>query len=380
MSNCLVSVVLPVKNGQDYISAAIDSILCQTLSNLELILIDNGSIDNTPNILRAYAAKDSRVRHLSCESGGLVEALNFGITAASADLIARMDADDIAAPNRLEVQYHYLQSHPEIAVVGSQVRFIDADGYPLGQSTHYPETPAGIRKTLLKFCCLRHPTVMMRRDAFEAVGGYRASFIAAEDYDLWLRIAERYEIVNLPEPLLLYRLHGQQVTQQKKWRQRLSRNLTLLSAQKRRKDGADPLASFACFDAAAAIPACKNCGCHADVCQTVRAFNAAQKLFNGVNDIPKDEVVVLLKYLARNTIGDGQSIRLKLLVKLCRLAIESRAPDLFARALVMAVFINPSRTFRWLFWKAAGIQSLWLIDGVLDAVMGAAQWQEGFLT
>src|SRR5262249_33711723 len=228
-----ISVILPVKDGAAFAGAAIASILQQTFRDFELLIIDDGSSDGSIEIAERFCQADTRVGLLSNPGSGLVDALNFGVSAASAPLIARMDADDIALPVRLQRQYDFLNSHPEIDVAGTQVSFIDEQGALTGKTTALPESPDAIAKTLLKYCCLRHPTVVIRRTALERAGGYRRQVPAAEDLDLWLRIAEHGQLVNLPEPLLLYRLHAAQVSQHKIWTQRLSRNLAIISAQER---------------------------------------------------------------------------------------------------------------------------------------------------
>src|SRR5579883_1018190 len=203
-----ISAILPVKNGAAYIGAAIESLFAQTFADFELLVIDDGSSDETVAIVEGLGKSDRRLHLLRNPGMGLVDALNFGIAAARAPLIARMDADDIALPERLQRQYEYLAAHPDIDAVGTQVHFIDANGARTGKSSALPQDPAAVAKTLLKFCCLRHPTVTMRKAAAERAGGYRAEFVAAEDLDLWLRLAEHGELANLPEALLLYRLHA----------------------------------------------------------------------------------------------------------------------------------------------------------------------------
>jgi len=154
-----------------------------------------------------------------------------------------MDADDLARPKRLEQQVTYLERHPEICVLGTAVTCIDEQGSPLPLSLDTgPTEPSAIRIELAKRNPLAHPTVVFRRAEILALGGYRPFFAQAEDYDLWLRVAERHDLAMLPEPLLLYRLHGSQVS----WRRIEQRILSELGAvacaharQLGRPDGGD---------------------------------------------------------------------------------------------------------------------------------------------
>lgn len=207
-----ISVVMPVCNGEAFVAQAIESILAQTYRDFDLLVIDDGSSDGTPAILCDFEARDSRVRVLHQEHKGLVAALNAGLAAARAPLIARMDADDVATPERFELQVEYLQAHPECVVLGTAMDVVDPDGAPI--YTQHAETE---HETLLRNLLMlnpdaksgiAHPTVMMRREAALAAGGYRADY-EVEDIDLWLRLAERGRLANLPEVCLQYRLHAQ---------------------------------------------------------------------------------------------------------------------------------------------------------------------------
>jgi len=203
-----VSVLLPVRNGQAYLAAAIASVLAQDHADFELLVVDDGSTDATPAILAEAAAADPRLRILR-GGDGLVAALNSGLDAATAPWIARMDADDLAHPQRLRMQLRAAHDAPETVVFGSAYRMIDSVGRPL-RVVHEPLTPAAIAEELPRRNCLAHPTVLLRRDAVLAIGGYRPAFPQAEDYDLWLRLAEHHPLSNLPEVLLDYRQHAGQ--------------------------------------------------------------------------------------------------------------------------------------------------------------------------
>lgn len=340
-----ISVVLPVRNGGAYIGAAIESILAQTFNDFELLIIDDASTDNTPSISARFQDADRRVRVVKNPGTGLVAALNYGITASAAPLIARMDADDIAVPDRLARQFGFLQANPDIDVVGSQVSFINERGVLTGKTTKLPESPEAVSKTLVKHCCIRHPTVLMRREAFEKVGGYRAQFIAAEDLDLWLRLAEHGKLANLPHALLFYRLHARQVSQEKLWTQRLSRNLAMISAQERRANKDDPINSYACFSLRGGKHECLALGCPATLCETFHAFRAAEALLSGAsNKVTEDDARLLIDYVSHYSIGDGRSNAVRALIALSREAIRRGAPVMFARAFSMALRVHPGRT------------------------------------
>ena len=210
--NPAISVILPVYNAEAYVREAVESILAQNFTDFELIAINDGSTDGSGAILRELAARDTRIMLVERPNGGLVLALNDGIESARADLIARMDADDVAMPERFALQYARMVEEPELAVLGSFIRVMNKAGniIRLGE---YPLTPKAAACCLERGCPVIHPAVMMRRDAVLEAGGYRKAFPHAEDYDLWLRMSDLgYAIANLPQLLLNYREHGANVT------------------------------------------------------------------------------------------------------------------------------------------------------------------------
>jgi glycosyltransferase involved in cell wall biosynthesis len=208
----VISAVLPVYNGEAYVREAVESILAQTFADFELIIINDGSTDGSGVILRELAARDPRIVLVERANGGLVSALNEGVERAQADLIARMDADDVADPERFALQQARMSVEPELGVLGSFIRIVDKTGRFIRQG-YYPVTPKETARFLVHGSPLAHPTVMMRKEAVKKVGGYRRAFSHCEDYDLWLRISELgYAIANLPKPLLNYRVHGANVS------------------------------------------------------------------------------------------------------------------------------------------------------------------------
>ncbi len=204
----LISVCMPVYNAERYVAAAVESILGQSLGDFEFLIEDN-STDGSAEVLRPYAARDPRIRLEVRPRRGLVAVLNDQIDRARGEFIARMDADDVARPERFARQVEYLRAHPECVLVGSRVRLIDPEGDPLCDWCTLQDHDAidsvfinGVPTTAI---C--HPSVMMRRDALLAVGKYR-DFSMMEDLDLFLRLAEHGRLANLPEPLLEYRMHA----------------------------------------------------------------------------------------------------------------------------------------------------------------------------
>lgn len=206
----LVSVVMPVLNGRRYLSQAIESILGQTFSDFELVVVDDGSSDDSAEIVARVL--DPRVRLLRHSSNmGVAAALNHGWEAACGSFIARMDSDDISHPTRLERQVTFLSEHPQIAAVGAWARGIDEFGKPMNFYLR-PATSPG--KLAWRQCPLVHPTVMLNR---ALLGPLRYDpQVAAEDYDLWLRMLKAgLLIANLPAVLLSYRLHVSQVSRRR---------------------------------------------------------------------------------------------------------------------------------------------------------------------
>ena len=206
-----ISVVMPMRDPGVFLNAAIESILTQTFADFEFIIVDDGSRDGSRRLADAYAATDPRVLVLSSPGKGIVPVLNHGIGQARGNVIARMDADDIALPHRFATQLAALASRPEVSVVGSNYTAIDIQGRTV-RDIALPAASEEIRERLSAGNCIAHPTVMMRRDAVLAAGLYRADFPLCEDYDLWLRLSETTDMINLPETLLLYRLHPAQAT------------------------------------------------------------------------------------------------------------------------------------------------------------------------
>ncbi len=187
-----VSVLLPVYNAAATLDEALVSLSQQTLTDFEIVVVDDGSTDGTRERLRAWAQREPRLRLLTHPHRGLVAALNAGLAACRAPLVARMDADDRAHPERLMAQAAYLAEHPEVVVVGTQVEAFPAQAVGPGLRRYLTWqnallTDAAIRREIFVESPFTHPSVMYRREVIQAVGGYR-SVPWAEDYDLWLRL------------------------------------------------------------------------------------------------------------------------------------------------------------------------------------------------
>jgi glycosyltransferase involved in cell wall biosynthesis len=203
----LISVCMPVYNAKRFVAEAIKSILEQTLGDFEFLIVDDGSNDGSRRILERHAARDSRIRLVSRPNKGLVPSLNELVNMANGEFLARMDADDIAMPERFERQVGYLQAHPECAVVGCRVWEIDADGDTVTEwPTYSDHDEIDAFHFRLTGPALLHPSIVMRRDAVVAIGGYR-QFAVSEEIDLYLRLAEHWRLGRVPEYLLKYRVH-----------------------------------------------------------------------------------------------------------------------------------------------------------------------------
>lgn len=235
-----VSVAMSVFNGQAFLREAVESILAQTFTDFEFIIIDDGSTDKTAEILSQYAKRDGRVRVVSQENRGRAESLNRGIELARAPLIARMDADDISLPHRLKEQVDCLKDHPEVGLLGGAYERIDADGRARGIA-RFPVSDSEIRTVMLQDNPICHPAVMMRKEVALACGGYRKQLLDADDYDLWLRIAEHTQLANLDQIILKYRIHRRQASTQNTKHQTWCVLAARAAASLRRRGGPDPL-------------------------------------------------------------------------------------------------------------------------------------------
>ena len=214
-----VSILLPVFNAERTLQQCLDSLQSQTFADFEIIAIDDGSSDHSPDILLEAQKKDRRLRMVTQEHSGIVAALKAGFRVAGAPYIARMDADDLCAPNRLELQVDFLDTHQEIAVVGSQVGPVPGERLQQGYLKYFEwinqlTMPDAIGLNMFVESPMPHPSVMFRRQPYKDVGGYEDRHWP-EDYDLWLRLhLAGYKFAKVPEILLYWRDHDGRATRQ----------------------------------------------------------------------------------------------------------------------------------------------------------------------
>jgi glycosyltransferase involved in cell wall biosynthesis len=217
--NPKVSVLMSVYNGDRYVKEAINSILNQTFTNFEFIIIDDGSTDRTLEILTTYTEKDDRIRLASGENRGLTKTLNEMLSQSKGDFIARIDADDIALPERFDKQLQFLQQNTDVVCVGSSLDWIDEKGRFIAHCS-MPEGNEELQQLMLGgISMLHHPCAMFRRLAALQVGGYDETLKTSADLDLWLKLGEIGRLANLPETLMLYRLHPRSITNAKQVQQ-----------------------------------------------------------------------------------------------------------------------------------------------------------------
>jgi glycosyltransferase involved in cell wall biosynthesis len=203
MSKYKVSVVMSVYNDTEYLQSSIQSILSQTFNDLEFIIVDDGSTDDTLAIVKRF--NDPRIRLLEQSHKGLPAALNYGISKSSGELIIRMDADDISFPDRIENQVKFMDDNPNLSMIGGGAEIIDSNGKSIGI-----RNPVLGEENIIELshyaCPTIHPTLCFRRSVIEKIGRYRENFLYAQDYDLVLRMLDfKFRVENIPDILIKYR-------------------------------------------------------------------------------------------------------------------------------------------------------------------------------
>jgi glycosyltransferase involved in cell wall biosynthesis len=217
----LISVLMSVYNGQAYVAEAVESILHQTFRDFELIIVDDGSTDGSLAILKDFAARDPRIVLNSRPNTGVSIAMNESLAIARGTLLAKMDCDDVALPQRFDLQVKFLNDHPEVVAVGSYFDVIDDKGRLL-TTLEPPTDDADIQQKMLAgHGAITHSCVMMRKDALMRAGGYDPRFPPAEDLDMLLRMGEQGKLANIPKTLVKFRVHSQSLSEQKQVVQRV---------------------------------------------------------------------------------------------------------------------------------------------------------------
>ncbi len=247
-----ISVLLSCYNGSSWLSQAIESILNQTLGNFEFIIVDDGSTDNSLEIIKGYAQQDSRIVVLVKKNTGLADSLNKGIEIARGDWIARIDADDISEPLRLSKQLIIAESKQNILFVGSGLFAIDETGSIL-KTYHYPICHRLLVRNLcttLKFP--PHSSAFYRTDVVRAIGGYRPRIKRSQDWDLWLRLSQFGQLACASEALVKVRQHPQQISNDDSGKKsRIYNKIALISYLLRQNGYIDPVQEndkvFECF-------------------------------------------------------------------------------------------------------------------------------------
>lgn len=220
LNNPIVSVVMSVFNDEKFVSQSIKSILNQSYKNFEFIIVNDGSSDNTRNLVLDWEKVDNRIVFLDRKKNrGLPYSLNEGITIAKGKYVARMDSDDVAVIDRFEKQLKFLEENPEVDIVGGQVRHIDSNGSEV-DSLRLPLSFKEIKSVAEFACPINHPTYMVKKKAYLLLKGYREAFVYAQDYDLILRaIDHELRIENMPDVLLHYRFMPYKISTNKVHRQ-----------------------------------------------------------------------------------------------------------------------------------------------------------------
>jgi glycosyltransferase involved in cell wall biosynthesis len=247
MNNYLVTILMPVYNGEAYLKTAINSVLKQTYPHFELLIINDGSTDGTVDVLKSYS--DSRIRVIHQENKGVSRSLNKGINLARGTYIRRHDADDFSEPDMLQVQMDFLEKHPDIDFVGTRCAFMTdrskvAYKYTQPKIQLFSEEEDYLlvtREMFNPYSPIVHGTVLGPTAVFKEMGGYRTEFLTSEDNDLWLRIIEKYKFAVLKHTYYYLRLSSTSATQMHKSSVGFYRDLCLQYAEERAQKGSDPI-------------------------------------------------------------------------------------------------------------------------------------------
>lgn len=210
----IISVGMPAFNAEKFISEALDSVLGQTFKDFELIVIDDNSSDNTWQIIQTYSSYDQRIKPLKNNVNlGIAGNRNLVVKHALGKYLAWQDADDISVPNRLALQYSYLENNKDVGIVGGNILPFDNNGAETLR--RYPTDDAVIRRKIFRFSPIAQPAAMVRKTVFSEVGLYDLNYPPAEDLDMTFRIGEKYKLANLDEEIIRYRLDQNSATNTK---------------------------------------------------------------------------------------------------------------------------------------------------------------------
>jgi glycosyltransferase involved in cell wall biosynthesis len=216
-SRPIISCVMPVYNCEKYLEESINSILGQTFRDFEFIIINDGSTDSSPKIIEAMRLIDDRIVLITQENKGITAAMNAGIAASRGELIARMDADDVAMRDRFQLQHDFLWKNPDVVLVGGVARSIDSLGKPAigSDSTGSRYSNTNLLCFPPKVATALHPLIMVRADALKSIGGYSTKYLYAEDYEMFMRISVLGRIDQVDKRILDYRTHGKNTSVKK---------------------------------------------------------------------------------------------------------------------------------------------------------------------
>jgi glycosyltransferase involved in cell wall biosynthesis len=214
MAEVPITVLMPVYNGSEYLDKSVASILEQAYTDFQFLIVDDGSHDATPEMLKSYQASDSRVEVVRNRTNiGLTKSLNKGLALSKGEYIARMDCDDISLPGRFQAQIDFLKTNPDMAMVGVAWKEMNSNLEKTLRTMRPPTRYERIRRSILSRNLFCHSAVMMRRRPLKEVGGYDEQDMYSQDYDLWLRLITRYPVANLPGIYHLRRVHDQNLSQ-----------------------------------------------------------------------------------------------------------------------------------------------------------------------
>jgi len=216
-----VTVLLSCYNGERWLAEAIDSVLNQTFEGFEFIIVDDGSTDNSLKIINNYVVHDSRIIVIAKNNTGLADSLNVGIKKASGKWIARLDADDLCLPMRLELQLATAKANPDVIYIGTGLFLMD-EGGNVSKQYSYPRKHTALLKSLTHIGLFpAHSSAFYRTDIVLEIGGYRSKIKRSQDWDLWLRLSENGALTSIAEPLIKLRLHPGQVSHEESGRRQI---------------------------------------------------------------------------------------------------------------------------------------------------------------